>query len=166
MRKFLFLLSLLCGLLANFSQVKADSGQDKTIRFFLNTGELLDFDATLIDSITTTAGQQTIWFSDTCRSIAVEEIDSIWYMTPALKLTTKSLNFGKVAVGNRKMLTATITNMSEFPETYFMLADGVFSATNSGKDFLIAAGESQSVELYFEPTALSSGTDTAQTSGY
>ena len=152
MRKFLFLLSLLCGLLANFSQVKADSGQDKTIRFFLNTGELLDFDATLIDSITTTAGQQTIWFSDTCRSIAVEEIDSIWYMTPALKLTTKSLNFGKVAVGNRKMLTATITNMSEFPETYFMLADGVFSATNSGKDFLIAAGESQSVELYFEPT--------------
>ena len=152
MRKLLFILSLIGGLLSVPTNLMADEGQKKTIRMFLNTGEQLDFDAEDIDSITNTFETQTIWYSGTSRAVAIESIDSIWYISPALKLTTDGLNFGKVAVGNKKMNVVTLTNTSDYTENYFLLADGVFSTANSGKNLTIAAGESQSVELTFEPT--------------
>lgn len=157
MKKFLYLSILVCSLLSIPLSLTAkvnssDDGNQKTIRIFLNTGEIINYDASEIDSITVTAKAQCIWQGDVCKSFAIEDIDSIWYMTPTLKLTTKSLDFGKVAVGNSKMSTVTITNTGLYPESYFLLADGVFRTPVSGKNFQIASGESQSVELYFEPT--------------
>ena len=152
MRKLLFILSLIGGLLSVPTNLMADEGQKKkTIRMFLNTGEQLDFDANVIDSMTFTSDAQTIWYDDTCRTVAIEVIDSIWYMTPTLRLTTQSLDFGKVAVGNKKTGFITLTNTGQFVENFFLLANGVFSAPLSGRNFKIAVGESQSVELSFEP---------------
>lgn len=151
MRKLLFILSLIGGLLSVPTNLMADEGQKKSIRLFLNTGELLDFDADVIDSITFSSNAQTIWYDDTCRTVAIEAIDSIWYMTPSLKLTTKSLDFGKVAVGNARSTHMTITNTGDFEETYSLFADGVFKAANSGHDFRIASGESQDMQVDFVP---------------
>ena len=152
MRKLLFILSLIGGLLSVPTNLMADEGQKKTIRMFLNTGEQLDFDANVIDSMTFTSDAQTIWYDDTCRTVAIEVIDSIWYMTPTLRLTTQSLDFGKVAVGNARTLTAMLTNTSNFMETYMMLGDGPFSVPASAKEIMIIPGESRSIELTFTPT--------------
>lgn len=152
MRKLLFIMFLIGGMLSIPTTLLADEGQKKTIRLFLNSGDLLDFDAEDIDSITTTVDSQTFWYAGTSRTIAIETIDSIWYISPTLKMTTDGLNFGKVAVGNKKMNMITITNTGNYTEKYFLLANGVFSTANSGKNFEIVAGESQSVELTFEPT--------------
>ncbi len=152
MRRILFAFSLILGLLSVPTQLFADDGQKKTVRFFLNTGETLDFDAAEIDSITTTLDKQTVWLSDTCFSYDVEAIDSVWYMTPTLRLTTESLNFGKVAVGKRKSIYVTVTNTGPYTETYSLFADGVFKAVESGLNFEIDANESQDAEITFTPT--------------
>lgn len=152
MRKLLFILSLIGGLLAVPTNLMADEGQKKSIRLFLNTGELLDFDAEDIDSITFTSNVQTIWYDDTCRTIAIETIDSIWYMSPTLKLTTQSLDFGKVAVGNARTLTAMLTNTSNYLETYMTLGNSPFSVQASAKEITILPGESRNIELTFAPT--------------
>lgn len=152
MRKQFFMISLVGILLCVPASMLADEGQKKSIRLFLNTGELLDFDATVIDSITFASGSQIIWYDDTCRSVAIEAIDSIWYMSPTLKLTTKSLDFGKVAVGNSKMLTATLMNTSSFMETYMMLSDNTFSVLGPSDEIRMMPGESRSLELTFAPS--------------
>ncbi len=152
MRKLLFILSLIGGLLSVPTNLMADEGQKKSIRLFLNTGELLDFDADVIDSITFSSNAQTIWYDDTCRTVAIEAIDSIWYMTPSLKLTTKSLDFGKVAVGNSKTLTAMLMNTSNFMETYMVLSDNTFSVLGSSDGIRIMPGEARSLELTFAPS--------------
>jgi hypothetical protein len=129
-----------------------DDGNQKTIRIFLNTGEIINYDASEIDSITVTAEAQCIWQGDVCKSFAIEDIDSIWYMTPTLKLTTKSLDFGKVAVGNSKMLTATLTNTNSTMETYNVLGDNAFSITGSSDEIMILPGESRNIEVTFAPS--------------
>lgn len=151
MRKLLFIMFLIGGMLSIPTTLLADEGQKKTIRLFLNSGDLLDFDAEDIDSITTTVDSQTFWYAGTSRTIAIETIDSIWYISPTLKMTTDGLNFGKVAVGNIKKGYVTLTNTGQYPETYFLMADGIFSTSVSGKNIKINAGEAQSIELTFEP---------------
>lgn len=144
----------LCLISAFFSvpcNLLADEGQKKIIRLFLSDGQLLEFDAGSIDSISATSTHQTIWYADANRTIALEDIDSIWYMDPTLRLSTASLNFGKVAVGNAKSTHATITNSGNYPEYYMMLTGAGFSVKNAAKNLLIMPGESMNVELTFTP---------------
>lgn len=152
MRKILFALCLISGFFSVPNNLMADEGQKKTIRLFLNDGQLLEFDASSVDSITTNSTSQTFWYADTCRTIALEAIDSIWYMTPTLKLTTTNLNFGKVALGNVKTIQATMTNSGDYPERYMMLTGGGFSVKGAAQETLILPGESMNVELTFTPT--------------
>lgn len=152
MRKLLFILSLIGGLLSVPTNLMADEGQKKSIRLFLNTGELLDFYADVIDSITFTSNAQTIWYDDTCRIVAIEAIDSIWYMSPTLRLTSTNLDFGKVKVGNRKTLTAMLMNTSNFMETYMVLSDNTFSVLGPSDGIRILPGESRNLELTFVPS--------------
>lgn len=151
MRKILFVLSLILGFQSFSSYLFADEGQRKSIRLYLKTGETLDFKATEVDSITSTLNIQKIWKGDKFLSIATEDIDSIIYISPLLKISLKEMNFGKVAVGNGKKAIVTITNTGNYPETYFMYAEGVFKADNSGKEFSIDAGESLDMEVLFKP---------------
>lgn len=152
MRKLLFIFSLIGILLSVPASLMADEGQKKSIRLFLNTGEQLDFDAAVIDSMTYTSNAQTIWYDDTCRTIAIEAIDSIWYMSPTLRLTTDGLDFGSVALGNAKSMTATLTNIGKYKETYSMIAEGGFSVTGAGRDITLIGGQSASIELIFAPS--------------
>lgn len=152
MRKILFVLCLISGFFSIPCNLMADEGQKKTIRLFLNDGQLLEFDASTVDSITTNSTSQTIWYTDTCRTFALDDIDSIWYMSPTLKLTSTSLNFGKVAIGNAKTILATLTNSGQYPERYMMLTGGGFSVKNAAREMLIMPGESMNVELTFTPT--------------
>ena len=88
MKRFLFTISLVCCLssvFTNTAKATDDEGKTQKIRLFLNSGETLDFDAALVDSITATTKVQTIWYEDTCFSYDIETIDSIWYMTPTLR---------------------------------------------------------------------------------
>lgn len=154
MKRNLFIISLLCCLLSmhtiSYAQ-ETDDQSKKTIRLFLNTGETLNFNAAEIDSITTTAETQCIWQAGFCQSFALTAIDSVWYMAPSLRITTKEVNFGKVAVGNRKTTTITITNTGDYPETYSFLAAGVFAAAHSGDEYIIGAGQSLNIDLSFQP---------------
>lgn len=154
MKRNLFIISLLCCLLSmhtiSYAQ-ETDDQSKKTIRLFLNTGETLNFNAAEIDSITTTAETQCIWQAGFCQSFALATIDSVWYMAPSLRITTKEVNFGKVAVGNRKTTTITITNTGDYPETYSFLAAGVFAAAHSGDEYIIGAGQSLNIDLSFQP---------------
>ena len=68
MRKLLFALSLIGGLLSVPAGLMADDGQKNRIRLFLSDGERLDFDAAIVDSITTSATVQTVWYADTGRT--------------------------------------------------------------------------------------------------
>lgn len=148
------LLFIPVGVLAKTSLQESNAEDDsrKLIRIFLNNGEILDFDTSEIDSITTASGMQRIWRNETFRTFAFEEIDSIWYMSPTLRLTTTGLNFGKVALGNAKTILATLTNSGQNPEKYMMLTGGGFSVKNAAQKMLIMPGESMNVELTFTPT--------------
>lgn len=152
MRKILFVLCLISGFFSIPYNLMADEGQKKTIRLFLNDGQLLEFDASSVDSITTNSTSQTIWYTDTCRTFALEDIDSIWYMSPTLRLTSTNLSFGKVAIGNTKTILATLTNSGQYPERYMMLTGGGFSVKNAAREMIIMPGESMNVELMFTPT--------------
>lgn len=152
MRRFLFILSLILGLQTLSLQLFADDGQRKSIRLFLKTGETMDFNTAEVDSITSTLNIQKIWKGDKFLSIATEDIDSIIYISPLLKVSLKEMNFGKVAVGNGKKAIMTITNTGDYTESYFVYAEGVFKADNSGKEFSIGAGESLDLEVLFKPT--------------
>lgn len=152
MRRFLFILSLILGLQTLSLQLFADDGQRKSIRLFLKTGETMDFNTAEVDSITSTLDVQKIWKGDQFLSIATEDIDSIIYISPLLKVSLKEMNFGKVAVGNGKKAIMTITNTGDYTESYFVYAEGVFKADNSGKEFSIGAGESLDLEVLFKPT--------------
>lgn len=129
-----------------------DGNQQNLVRIFMSDGQTVDFGAPEIDRIISTTKEQTIWYdAEASRTIPIENIDSIWYISPVLKLTTKNLDFGKVAVGYKKSGSVTLINTGQYTESYFLLADGVFNAANSGKEIKLAAGESQSIELSFEP---------------
>lgn len=134
---------------------ESDQGSDdlpKTVRIFLNDGKTLDFPTSRIDSITATPETQQIWWYGTCESIPIASIDSIWYMTPTLRVTTPSLNFGKVAVGNTRTIQTSMTNQCDYPERYMMITGGGFSVKGAARETLILPGESMNVELTFAPT--------------
>ncbi|MCR5066030.1 MAG: hypothetical protein K6A67_09735 [Bacteroidales bacterium] len=153
MRRIIFTLILTSILLSIPFHMMADEGLERNniVRFFLHSGETLDFNAALIDSIATTATWQTVWYEDTCRMLSVKAIDSICYLSPVLRLTTRQLDFGKVAVGNAKSLTVTITNQGKYPESYSLFADGVFKASDLGDTITLAAEESREQEVIFVP---------------
>ena len=160
MRKFLFEWSLIFSLLTVPFALFADDGfygiddegGRKMIRIFLNSGKELDFYTSEIDSITSTLEEQRIWCYNTYKSIAIETIDSIWYVSPSLKLTTESLDFGKVAVNYATTLPVTLTNTGNFSATYMILADEAFSVKDAGKEFIIMPGQSLTIDLTFTPT--------------
>lgn len=149
MKRLLFIPLMLLTLLSLSSPLLAQDG--KAVRMFLNTGEVIDFPASEIDSITTTPTIQKVWHDGTYTSYNIIEIDSLWYMYPSLKLSVNDLSFGKVAVGNRKTTTVAISNTGDYPESYYLLADGVFAAEGSGKEYVIEAGESLNLNLTFTP---------------
>ncbi|MBR5687710.1 MAG: hypothetical protein IKX36_07110 [Prevotella sp.] len=152
MRKFLlFPVLALCLLSVSTSLYAQEDGEQKKVRMFLNDGDILDFNYSEIDSITATPTIQKVWKDGNFTSISIENIDSIWYVFPTLRITAKDLDFGKVAVGNSKTTTVTLNNDGQYPESYFLWADGVFSAKGSGMEFTIGAGEAQDVELTFSP---------------
>ena len=140
MRKLFYALSLTATLLFVCGNTLADDVNKNTLRFFMSTGEVLDFNAELIDSISTTDNQQQLWIGDVCQTFAVEDIDSVWYMSSALRLSLPSIDFGRVSIGSNKRSNVTITNTSLYPETYRFFADGIFSAKWSGQEFTIGAG--------------------------
>jgi len=150
----LILISLPVGLYAKYNSQKntEDEESQKIIRVFLNSGDILDINTSEIDSITTTSDTQKIWHDETYQSIAIESIDSVWYISPVLRLTTQCLDFGKVAVGNSKTSCVTITNTGDYPETYYLLADGIFHTYGSGDGHIINAGQSLNIDLTFSPT--------------
>ena len=157
MKKFLYLSILVCSLLSIPSSLTAkvnsgdDGNQKKNIRIFLNTGEIFNYEASEIDSITTTAKTQTIWYEGTSHTISLEDIDSIMYISPILMLTTKSLDFGKVEVDYGKTLPVTLTNTGDYPETYAIMTDGVFTVKNPYKELIVMAGQSVTIDLTFIP---------------
>ena len=162
MRKTLFTLTMILGLLATPMALSAktnainDDSPKKMLRFFLNTREMIDFNAAEIDSITTDANTQMIWSFGECTTIDVATIDSICYITPTLRMSTQKLDFGKVEVGANKSLGFTITNTGDYPENYLVMLDGVFSVEESGQEVSLLPGESKSVSLTFQPTEIRS----------
>ena len=152
MRKLFYALSLTATLLFVCGNTLADDVNKNTLRFFMSTGEVLDFNAELIDSISTTDNQQQLWIGDVCQTFAVEDIDSVWYMSSALRLSLPSIDFGRVSIGSNKRSNVTITNTSLYPETYRFFADGIFSAKWSGQEFTIGAGQSLDLDITFSPT--------------
>ncbi len=142
---------MLISLLVLPSTLSAQDG--KTVRMFLRTGEVIDFPASEIDSITTTPTIQKVWHDGTYTSYNIIEIDSLWYIYPSLRITAKDMDFGRVAVGNRRTANVTIVNTGDYTETYTLLADGVFAAEGSGQEFTIEGGESQDIAITFSPFA-------------
>ena len=151
MKRLLLIPLLLLTLLPLSSPLAAQDG--KTMRMFLHTGEIIDFPASEIDSITTTPTIQKVWHDGSYTSYNIIEIDSLWYMYPSLRITAKDMDFGRVAVGNRRTANITIVNTSAYTETYTLLADGVFAAEGSGQEFTIDAGESHDIPISFTPYA-------------
>ena len=162
MRKALFTLTMILGLLAAPIALRAQtnaSNEDspkKMLRFFLNTGELVDFDAAEIDSITTDIQSQMIWSFGECTTIDLATIDSICYITPTLRMSSSEMNFGKVEVGAGKSLSFTITNTGNYAETYFVMLDGIFSVKESGQEVCLQPGEAKSLDITFQPTEIRS----------
>ena len=154
MRKLLFsaLCLLACLLPLHELHAQADATNRQTsLWIFLNNGEILSYTAAAIDSITMTNENQTIWTDDTCYTIAVAEIDSVWYVSPVLRLIAPACDFGKVAVGNGKTMSVTLVNTGQYDESYTILTDGVFSAAGSGDEFIIAPGETHLIDVAFRP---------------
>jgi hypothetical protein len=129
----------------------ADDGDKKTLRYFMSTGEVIDFDASRIDSITSTVDQLHLWIGNFCQTFIVEDIDSVWYMSSTLRLSTPSIDFGKVAIGSKKRSGVSVTNTGLYPETYRVFADGIFSAKWSGIDITIGAGQTLDLDVTFSP---------------
>ena len=149
--KLAFLLVFLSCVSSLCAQDSTDDGQQRTIRIFYKNGETQDINVADIDYITSTTEAHRFWQYDTYTEVAIESIDSICYISPQLRLSAKQLHFGQVAVGNSKTITICITNTGDYPETYTLLADGVFSTDISGKEILIGPGTSQDLDLTFRP---------------
>ena len=128
-----------------------ETAQGNSIRIFLNTGETIDMDAAKISDITFTTKEQMVFYNGLHRRYDIETIDSVWYISPVLRLTKETFDFGKVAVGCSRGSTLTIKNTGVYPEVYSFFADGVFSAEGSGRYYTIEAGQAQSIELLFRP---------------
>lgn len=152
MRHILFSVLLLLGILSVPRSLLAQDEPVKILRFYMNTGEMIDFNATEVDSITTTSQSQLVWKGEVSQSFTIGEIDSIVYVFPSLKVSIGEMNFGKVAVGNKKTSSITITNTGKYRETFYLYSEGVFKALNSGRNFAIEAGESLDMEVMFKPT--------------
>ena len=154
MRKLFFpaLCLLACLLPLNGLHAQDNAANQQTnLRIFLSNGEILSYAATAIDSITMTKDSQTIWADDTSYTIPLAEIDSVWYISPVLRLIAPTCDFGKVAVGNGKKKSVTLVNTGQYDERYTLLTDGVFSAAGSGHEFIIAPGETHSIDIAFRP---------------
>lgn len=158
MRKLFFpILCLLACLLPLHGLHAQDNAVNRqtSLRIFLSNGEILSYPAAAIDSITMTDESQTIWADDTTYTIPVAEIDSVWYVSPVLRLIAPTTDFGKVAVGNGKTMSVVLINTGQYDENYTLLADGVFSAAGSGHEFIIAPGETHLIDVTFRPKGLS-----------
>lgn len=131
-----------------------ETPQGNSIRIFLNTGEIVDMDAAKISNITFTTKQQTVIYRGISHNFDIEAIDSVWYISPSLRITTTSIDFGKVATGSAKTMTATMVNSSNYPEYYTILTDGVFTVDNPYQEMVVMAGQAVSIDLTFTPTAV------------
>lgn len=153
MRKRLFILLLLSCMpvFTALAQTTDDDLRQNLLRLFLNDGRTLDFNATEIDSITATTNVQRIWQPDTCHSIPLAAIDSVWYISPVLRVSMPEPDFGKVFVGSGKSNLLTITNTGNYPESYLLFAGGSFSVEGSGHYFPVQAGQSVCIKVNFQP---------------
>lgn len=131
-----------------------ETPQGNSIRIFLNTGEIVDMDAAKISNITFTTKQQTVIYRGISHNFEIEAIDSVWYISPSLRITTTNLDFGKVATGSAKTMTATMVNSSNYQEYYTILTDGVFTVDNPYQEMVVMAGQAVSIDLIFTPTAV------------
>lgn len=122
-----------------------------TVQIFLNSGEMIDYDTSELSSINFTTKDLTISFNGSSRTLQIEDINSILFLSPVLKLTTKNLDFGKVMVDYAKTLPVTLINTGDYPETYTILTDGVFAVKNPYQEMTIMAGQSVSIDLTFAP---------------
>lgn len=127
-----------------------------TVEIILNSGEMIDYDTSEIGSINFTTKELTISFNGTSRTILIEDINSILFMSPTLTLMTKSLDFGKVEVDYAKTLPVTLTNTGDYPETYTILTDGVFAVKTPYQEMTVMAGQSVSIDLTFVPKEVKS----------
>jgi hypothetical protein len=133
-------------------QMTAQVSDDQTVRFFMASGEMIDLNATMIDSITHHDDMQLVWMPDTCLRIYESEIDSVVYMSPVLRLSASVLNFGKIAVGYERTMTATLTNTGDYPESFMLMGDNNFLVKAQGRELTLGAGRSVDIELTFSPT--------------
>lgn len=129
----------------------AGSNSQMIVRLLQNSGEAIDFEAYRINSIDFTTRSMTINYGSVTHITAIDDIQSLIYMSPALMLTAKGLDFGKVEVDYGKTLSVTLTNTGRYPETYTMMTDGVFSVKNPYQEMLIMAGQSVTIDLAFMP---------------
>ena len=147
MRKLFLLLWLTLSL-----QLTAQVSDHCKLRYFMSSGEIIDLNATDIDSITHNAKMQLVWMPDTCLRILENNIDSVIYMSPMLQLKTSSLNFGKVAVGNGRTLAATLTNVGDYMEHFTLMGDNNFTVKGNYRELTLGAGLSIDIEMTFSPT--------------
>ena len=121
------------------------------VRLLQNSGETIDFEANRINSIDFTTKSMTINYGIVSNTTAIDDIECLLYMSPALILTTKSMDFGKVEVDYAKTLPVTLTNTGDYPETYTILTDGVFAVKTPYQEMTVMAGQSVTIDLTFMP---------------
>ena len=125
--------------------------QGNSLRIFLNTGETVDMDAAKISNISFTTKQQTVIYKGISHTFEIEAIDSVWYISPSLRITTTSMDFGKVATGSARTMTVTMVNSSNYPVFYSILTDGVFTVDNPYQEMVVMGGQAVSIDLTFTP---------------
>lgn len=128
-----------------------NNSQTMIVRLLQNSGETIDFEANRINSIDFTTKSMTINYGTVSNTTAIDDIESLLYMSPALMLTAKSLDFGKVEVDYAKTLPVTLTNTGDYPETYTILTDGVFAVKTPYQEMTVMAGQSVTIDLTFMP---------------
>jgi len=153
MRKYLVLLHMLL-LSMGLQAQNGNAGEEMEqplLRLYLKSGDTRDFPTAQVDSVTLTDTAQLVWQAGTYWTFNIEDVDSVMYISPLLVLSTSDLHFGKVAVGNEKTISVTLTNTGEYAETYMLVTGGSFSTSEMGYDITLAAGQSKSLDLIFTP---------------
>lgn len=153
MRKYLILIHILL-LSVGLQAQNGNAGEEMKqhlLRLYLKSGDTYDFPESQVDSVTFTDTSQLFWQAGIYKTFNIENVDSVMIISPLLMLSTSDIHFGKVAVGNEKTISITLTNTGDYAETYMLVTGSPFSTSEMGYDIMLAAGQSKSLDIVFTP---------------
>ena len=134
---------------------QSEANSSRILRVFKSDGSHVDYNSSCIDSVTADNIAQRIWSNGTCQSFPLEDVDSVWYINPALVISTPLVDFGKVSLGTTKSMSVCIFNTGEYPESFTLSNESAFVVDGVGRgEITLQPGKARNIWISYAPSSL------------